>query len=307
MEDLQGILTARILEACVNHILETKEEILPNNIEAIVNRVREPPDGVVVPFLVNTDDVEVDRYSINPLRESIVTTGQSAFPAHSVRTEGLKIDESFLKRYMGVLISSDEASKIQHHIENNERYVDAVDSMKYDQLEKISDQLGLQLVIPALRMPLETLSSEQFNGPMHRLIREAHSDYETISLLYELMGRSITKRKTLLPVVPHSSKGFGSKRAASGRLIFDNIVFKAIKVRYRPTLLYPNDIDPSDVSMARACEDVFVEARDIIEYSFRKTPASPPICPLLDTFTRISSNMAWRRGSAGNRDSEKLL
>jgi hypothetical protein len=209
------------------------------------------------------------------MRESILTTGQSAFPVHNVRTEGLKIDESFLKRYTGILISAEEASSIQYYIENNERYVDAVDSMKYDQLEKISDLLGLQLIIPAIRMPLETLSSEQLDGSMHRLIRKAHSSYETLNLLYELMGRNITNRKTLLPAVPHSSRGFGSKRAASGRLVFENTSFKAIEVRYRPTLLYPNDVDPSDVSMAKACDNMLVDASDVVEYNFRKTPASP--------------------------------
>jgi hypothetical protein len=275
LEDLQGILVARILEACANHALETNEKISEKSIEVIAKRVTEPPKGVVVPFLLITDDVEADRYSINPLRESIVATGQSAFPAHSIRTDGLKIDETFLRKYKDILVSADEASRIQYYVENEERYVDAVDSMKYDQLEKLSDLLGIQLVMPALRMPLETLSSERSDGPMHHLIRQAHSSYETLTLLYQLMGRSITKRKTLLLVVPHSSKGFGSKRAASGRLVFENETLKSIKVHYRPTLLYPNDIDSSDVSIAKACDNLSVEAKDILEYSFIKTPASP--------------------------------
>ncbi|MBO3802951.1 MAG: hypothetical protein JTT11_03625 [Candidatus Brockarchaeota archaeon] len=241
----------------------------------MAKRMTEPPEGAVVPFLLNTDDVEADRYSVNPLRGSIVETGQSAFPAHGVRTEGLRICESFMKKYEGILVSAEEASMIQHHLENEVRYVDAVDSMKYDQLEKLSDQLGIQLVLPALRMPLETLSSERTDGPMHRLVRQAHGGYETISLLYGFMGRNITKRKTLLLAVPHSSKGFGSKRAASGRLVFENAELKAVEVRYRPTLLYPNDVDKSDVSVAKACDDLSVEAKDILEYSFLKTPASP--------------------------------
>jgi len=275
LEDLQGILTARLLEACANYTLEAEKEITVEDAQEVAKRVEEPPKGAIVPFLMNTDDVEPDRYSVNPLRESIVTTGKSAFPAYNITTDGLSMDEAFLKKYTGILISNDEVSRIQFYIENMERYVDAVDAMKYEQLNKLSDQLGIQLVIPALRMPLETLSLEGEGGVAHQLICQTHSDYDTISLLYELMGRSITKRKTLLPVVPHSSKGIGSKRAASGKLTFENTEFRGIKVSYRPTLLYPNDVDESDVSIAKACEDLYVDAKDLIEYSFKRTPASP--------------------------------
>lgn len=273
LEDLQGILTARILEACANYMLETGEEIEDD--QEVAKRLEEPPKGPIIPFLMNTDDVEPDRYSINPLRESIVTTGKSALPAYNLTTEGLRMDEAFLRKYKGILIANGEVSRIQNYMESVERYVDAVDASKYEQLEKTSDQLGIQLVIPALRMPLETLNSESKDGEVHRLVQLTHSNYETISLLYELMGRSITKRKTLLPVVPHSSKGIGSKRAASGKLAFENTEFMGIKVSYRPTLLYPNDVDASDVSIAKACEDLYVEANDIIEYDYKKTPASP--------------------------------
>jgi len=273
LEDLQGILTARILEACANYALETGEEVVDE--EEVAKGLEEPPKGPIMPFLMNTDDVEPDRYSINPLRESIVTTGKSAFPAYNLTTEGLRIDEAFLRRYRGILIENGEVSRIQSYMGGIERYVDAVDASKYEQLEETSDQLGIQLAIPALRMPLETLSSEGKDGDVHRLVRLIHGDYETISLLYESMGRSITKRKTLLPVVPHTSKGVGSKRAASGKLAFENTEFKGIKVSYRPTLLYPNDVDASDVSIAKACEDIYVEAPDIVEYDYTKTPASP--------------------------------
>jgi hypothetical protein len=275
LEDFQGILTARILEICVSHTLETGREASAEDIDDLAKRAEEPPKGPIVPFLMNTDDVEADRYSINPLRASILETGRSAFPAHNITTEGLKVDDAFLRKYAGILITESEASRIQHYLENAKRYVDAVDAMKYDQLRRISDRLGIQLTIPAIRMPLEALSAESQDGPMHQLIRQTHSDYGTISIVYELMGRSIKKRKTLLPVVPHSGNGVGSKRAASGKLIFDNDEFRGIKVSYKPTLLYPNDVDASDVSIARACEDVSVEAKDIIDYNFKRTPASP--------------------------------
>ena len=42
--------------------------------------LKKPPQGIVVPFLLNTDDVEPDRYSMNPLKHSLVESGQSAFP-----------------------------------------------------------------------------------------------------------------------------------------------------------------------------------------------------------------------------------
>jgi hypothetical protein len=275
LEDLQGILTVRILEACVNYALEGEREVKAEDVGEVAKGLEGPPKGAIVPFLMNTDDVEPDRYSVNPLRESIVTSGKSALPAYNLTTEGLRMDEAFLKKYMGILISPEEVSRIQYHLENVDRYVDAIDAMKYEQLHWLSDQLGIQLVIPALRMPLETLTSEGEGGAVHQLIRQTHSDYGTISLIYELMGRSITKRKTLLPVVPHSSKGVGSKRAAAGKLIFENMDFRGIKVSYRPTLLYPNDVDEGDVSIAKACEDLSVDAQDILQYDFKRTPASP--------------------------------
>ena len=63
------------------------------------------------------------------------------------------------------------------------------------------------------------------------------------------MGRSMKNLTTLL-TVPHSIRGYGSKRAARGRIYFEGTKLKSIRVDYRTTLLYPNAIDPADVSVA---------------------------------------------------------
>ena len=65
-----------------------------------------------MPFLLNTDDVEADRYSMNPLKQSIVDSGQSAFPVVNVTTNGLKIDEAYAKKYDGSMISKKECELI---------------------------------------------------------------------------------------------------------------------------------------------------------------------------------------------------
>jgi hypothetical protein len=88
------------------------------------------------------------------------------------------------------------------------------------------------------------------------------------------MGRSITKRTTLL-TIPHSVKGYGSKRAARGKLYFSNSQLESVTVKYKDTLLYPNAMDPEDISIAK-CEDNFtVSADKLFDYSFTQTPSSP--------------------------------
>jgi hypothetical protein len=88
------------------------------------------------------------------------------------------------------------------------------------------------------------------------------------------MGRSMTKRTTLL-TVPHSAKGYGSKRAARGRLYFNEAMLDGVNVKYKDTLLYPNAMDESDVSVAK-CEDNFtVPAEKLSNYAYSETPSSP--------------------------------
>jgi hypothetical protein len=261
LEELQGIIATRLLETCCNYMSE-----------------RKPPRGMVIPFLLNTDDVEPDRYSINPLRASIVESGQSAFPAASVVTDQLKIDQNFLAKYEGSLISKNEVDLADEHLkEGSMKYIDFVDSVKYEMLRKASEVLEIDLCIPAFRMPLEVLKNEKHEDPMHKLIEDSHRDYDTIGTIYELMGRNMGKRKTLMLTIPHSPKGFGSKRAAQGSIVFKQETFNQIKVKYKTTPLYANELDvnETDVSTAKADDDFSVDASKMTNYDYSQMPSSP--------------------------------
>lgn len=279
LEELQGIIAARLLETCCNHMLERKTTNMgPSDLVEISEALRKPPKGMILPFLLNTDDVEPDRYSINPLRASIVESGQSAFPAASVVTGQLRVDSGFVAKYEGSLITRDDIDLIERHLkEDSPKYLDFVDAVKYDMLQKAQDVLGINLCIPAYRMPLDVLKNEKPRDPMHRLIEDSHRDYDTIGAIYELMGRNIGKRKTLLLTVPHSPKGYGSKRAAQGNIVFKQNEFEQIKVHYKTTLLYANEVDvnETDVSVAKAEDDFCVDAGRMRDYDFSQTPSSP--------------------------------
>jgi hypothetical protein len=88
------------------------------------------------------------------------------------------------------------------------------------------------------------------------------------------MGRSVKNLTTLL-TIPHSSKGYASKRAARGRIYFHESKLKNIKVDYKTTQLYPNAIDPNDVSVAQGDDSFTVEADKLINYNYKETPSSP--------------------------------
>jgi hypothetical protein len=88
------------------------------------------------------------------------------------------------------------------------------------------------------------------------------------------MGRSMKKRTTLL-TVPHSEKGYGAKRASRGRIYFDGTKLKSVKVTFKTTRLYPNAIDPEDVSVAKAEDQFIVQGERLINYNFSETPSSP--------------------------------
>jgi len=276
VEELQGVIGIKLLEVCGNYFanygLRKPDQ---TDLAQICELLKKPSEGRIVGFLLNTDDVEADRYSMNPLRTSIVNSGQSAFPAANVKIDELKVDEQFVKKYEGKLISKMEVELLQHHLELSQgSYLDFVDSVKFDQLAALSEVFGMDLCLPALRMPLETLQNETQNGLMHHLIKEVHRDYEAIAQVYSCMGRSMNKRTTLL-TVPHSKKGFGSKRAARGRLHFDDAKLTDVAVTYQDTRLYPNDIDAEDVTIAK-CSDTFkVEATKFSTYNFAETPSSP--------------------------------
>lgn len=276
VEEVQGIIAARLLEACGNHFYNHGlHNADVKDVEEICELLRNPSQGIVFPFLLNTDEIEPDRYSMNPLKESIVNSGQSAFPCATVKTESLKIDNSFAQKYEGSLICKNEIELINRHLATcNNSYLDMVDSVKYEQLEQLSKTFGIDLSVYSLRMPLTVLAQENPDGLLHYIISETHSSYESIERVYKCMGRSMKNLTTLL-TVPHSAKGYASKRAVRGRIYFDGSSFKSLKVDYKSVLLYPNAIDPGDVSIAQADDTFNVEASKLVNYSYKETPSSP--------------------------------
>jgi hypothetical protein len=276
VEEVQGIIGARMLEACGNYFHDCGlHEPDANDVAQVCEALKKPPQGSVIPFLLNTDDIEPDRYSMNPLKESIVTSGQSAFPAAYVKTESLRVDQQFVTKYEGTLISKSEAALVNHFLESaKSSYLDWVDAVKYAQMEKLSEAFGIDLSLYALRMPLATLQAEAKDGLLHHIISGSHRDYEAIKQAYDCMGRSMANRTTLL-TVPHSKKGYGSKRAARGKIHFNEAKLESISVKYRATRLYPNAIDPDDVSIAQAEDDFEVTGEKLADYSFSETPSSP--------------------------------
>ena len=276
VEEVQGIIGTRLLEACGNYF-EKYGLHQPNSsdVAQLLEMLKKPPEGIVVPFLLNTDDVEADRYSINPLKHSIVASGQSAFPAANVDTSQLKVDDAYVKKYDGSLISKGESELLSEGLRNSKgSYLDFCDSIKYNQLEGLSTFFGMNLSLYAFRMPLSILQAEEKDGLMHYIIGESHHDYSAIEEAYTCMGRSMTKRTTLL-TVPHSKKGYGSKRAARGKLHFEDGKLLDVVVKYKTTKLYPNAMDPEDIAIAE-CEDSFTVTGDkLFDYSFKETPSSP--------------------------------
>jgi hypothetical protein len=276
VEEVQGIVGTRLLETCANyfyaHGLRQPDD---GDAVALAELLKKPTQGFIVPFLLNTDDVEADRYSMNPLKQSLVDSGQSAFPAANVKTNQLKIDESYVKKYDGTLISQKEAELITESLQDsNGSYLDLVDSIKYNQLIDLSIFFGMDLSLYTLRMPLSTLRTEDKDGLLHYIIRESNCDYASIEEAYTCMGRSMKNRTTLL-TVPHSKKGFGSKRAARGKLHFENGKLLDASIKYKTTQLYPNAMDPEDIAVA-VCEDDFtVPGEKLSDYSFVETPSSP--------------------------------
>lgn len=276
VEEVQGIIAVRILEVCAHYFRERKISGFDSgDIDEICELLRTPPSGVIVPFILNADDVEADRYSMNPLKSSILKSGQSAFPAASVDVGKLEVDQGFLSKYQGTLISQKEIELIDHCLDYVSRsYLDFVDMVKYNQLSELSGIFGIDLCLPSLRLPLEALAAEGEGGVIKSIIEESHSDYESIETIYRLMGRSLKNRTTLLSV-PHSRKGFGSKRAARGKLHFTDHSLAAVNMRYKTTPLYPNAIDPEDVSVAEGDDSFTVDGSNLIDYNYSDTPSSP--------------------------------
>jgi len=277
IEEVQGIIGTRLLAACANYYyLHGLHPPTQDDIKELSETLKKPPKGYIVPFLLNTDDVELDRYSMNPLRQSILDSKQSAIPAANATTEGLKIDETYAKKYNGSLISKKEIDLITNTLNTNNTisYLDFVDTIKYRQLSELSKFCNMDLSLYSLRMPLSTLKTEDKTGLLHYIISESNHDYSTVEQAYQCMRRSMNKRTTLL-TVPHSKKGYGSKRAARGKLHFENGKFHDATITYKTTPLYPNDIDPQDIAVA-VCDDKFsIAGEKFANYSFAETASSP--------------------------------
>jgi len=276
VEEVQGIIGTRLLESSANYFDKVgMHEPDRSDVDELCELLKKPPNGTIVPFLLNTDDVEADRYSMNPLKQSIVETGQSAIPAAFIKTDGLKIDEAYAAKYEGSMISKGETELIAAALkESNGSYLDFVDSVKYRQLDGLSKFFGMNLSLYSLRMPLSTLEAESKGGLLHYIISESHRGYESVNEAYECMGRSISNRTTLL-TIPHSKKGYGSKRAARGKIHFEGNKLVDVSVKYKTTKLYPNAMDEADVAIAH-CDDSFtVSGEKLSDYSFAETPSSP--------------------------------
>jgi hypothetical protein len=187
----------------------------------------------------------------------------------------MEIDQKFVQKYEGSLICRKDVEIVASCLKTcSNSYMNMVDAVKYEQMEQLSASFGIDLRLPTLRMPLEIMKKETTDGLLHHIIREVHRDYESVERVYGYIGRSMKNRTTLL-TIPHSQKGYGSKRAAKGKLYFDGTKLKNVKVDYATTPLYPNAIDPSDVSVAKADDHFTVESDKFINYSFNETPSSP--------------------------------
>jgi hypothetical protein len=192
-----------------------------------------------------------------------------------VKTEKLEIDQKFVQKYEGSLVCKREIERIVRHLEScGNSYMDMVDAAKYEHLESLSESFGMNLCLCSMRLPLTTLEKERTDDFLHYVINKTHADYESVECVYRCMGRSVKNLTTLL-TVPHSGRGYGSKRAARGRIYFDGSKLKSVKVDYRTTLLYPNGVDPSDVSVTKADDSFTVDGNKLVHYDFRETPSSP--------------------------------
>ncbi len=276
VEEVQGIIAARLLEACGNHFYSRGlHEADSKDIDEICERLKKPSEGLIIPFLLNTDDIEPDRYSMNPLKASIVESGQSAFPSANVTTERLEIDQKFAQKYEGSLICKNEIELINRCLRTcGDSYVDMVDAVKYEQMGHLSEAFGIDLRLHTMRMPLAIMKKETTEELLHYIIGEAHKDYESIERVYNCIGRSMKNRTTLI-TIPHSQKGYGSKRAVKGKIYFSGTKLKNVKVDYTTTTLYPNAIDPADISVAKADDHFIVEGDKLVNYNFGETPSSP--------------------------------
>src|SRR5665647_1763140 len=68
VEEVQGLVGTRLLETCANYFYERGLHGPDDgDVVALAELLKKPTQGYIVPFLLNTDDVEADRYSMNPV------------------------------------------------------------------------------------------------------------------------------------------------------------------------------------------------------------------------------------------------
>jgi hypothetical protein len=278
LEELQGIVLARLL-AVSAEFAEAHADRRPvaADLPELARRLEERPRDRIVPFVLNVDDIEPDRYSVNPMRASIVRSGQSARAVADVRTEELSVDGEFVDRYRGKLVADRDVQAVRDELSSasTRSYLDLVDRVKYRQLEEASTLLGIDLAIPALRMPLTSLREGGASDALPTLVAAAHRDVPTLRQLYGLFGREFGRRKTTLPAVPHGPGGEASKRLVRGKVVVDGDRITDLEVRYQSGPLYPNEIDPADVARGEASAAFHVDPGRMQSYDFRTTPASP--------------------------------
>src|SRR3989337_4280453 len=62
VEEVQGIIGTRMLETCGNYFNNYGlHEPDANDVAQICEALKKPPEGLIVAFLLNTDDIEADR------------------------------------------------------------------------------------------------------------------------------------------------------------------------------------------------------------------------------------------------------
>ena len=70
LEEVQGIIGARMLATCGNYFSNYGlHDPDAADIATICEALKKPSEGPIISFLLNTDDIEPDRYSMNPLKE----------------------------------------------------------------------------------------------------------------------------------------------------------------------------------------------------------------------------------------------
>lgn len=281
VEECIGIVNARLLATCVNVlVISGNKELGEGHINAICQALENGDEGPVIPFLMLTDDIEPDRYSINPLRESLYDTKQTAVPVANVETDGLALDLTFLEKYRHLLVTDADAALILKYLEDAKpggKYVNFIDTCKYSQLATLSGILKLDLCLPATRMPLEVMDEEAKigGGPIHEMVSTLYASVDSLRRAYDVMGQSMNQFFLTVPMPDL----VGSKKLAKGMVVVENNkIIKIKSTHIKKTPLYPNEVDIEDISYAICCHKkrkVEIPIEELVKFDFKKTPLSP--------------------------------